>query len=139
MRARRTIIVTEPEPAINLTPLIDVVFVILILFIVIAPLLDVDRVELADAKEQNNQKVVSVQDSGPISIHVHKDNKIQLNHQIVSLPELALRLKQERMRHPDARPQLFHDKEGMFGTYQSVKNAVEMAGFDQLDVILKPT
>ena len=36
--------------------LIIVAFVILILFIVIAPLLDVDRVELADAKEQNQQK-----------------------------------------------------------------------------------
>lgn len=138
MRPRRAVITPDPEPSINLTPLIDVVFVILILFIVIAPLLDVDRVELADANS-SDEKTVSIQDAGPVSIHVHKDNKIMLNHQTVSLPELTIRLKQERVRHPDARPQLFHDKEGSFGTYQSVKNAVEQAGFDQLDVILKPT
>lgn len=40
---------TFEEPTVNLTPLIDVVFVILIMFIVIAPLLDLDRIELAQA------------------------------------------------------------------------------------------
>lgn len=37
------------EPAVNLTPLIDVVFVILIGFIIIAPLLEIDRIDLAEA------------------------------------------------------------------------------------------
>ena len=41
----------DEEPLINLTPLIDVVFVVLIMFIVIAPMLEVERVELASAGE----------------------------------------------------------------------------------------
>jgi biopolymer transport protein ExbD len=35
-------------------------------------------------------------------------------------------------------PQLFQDKRAAFGTYQQVKNAAEMAGFSELEVILKP-
>lgn len=35
------------EPLINLTPLIDVVFVVLITFMLIAPVLDIDSVDLA--------------------------------------------------------------------------------------------
>ncbi len=43
------------------------------------------------------------------------------------------------MRYPRARPQLYHNRNAHFGTYQSVKNATEMAGFTQLDIILKPS
>jgi biopolymer transport protein ExbD len=39
------------EPLINLTPLIDVVFVVLIIFILIAPMLEIDRVKLATSSE----------------------------------------------------------------------------------------
>ncbi len=35
------------EASINLTPLIDVVFVVLIIFILIAPMLELDRIQLA--------------------------------------------------------------------------------------------
>lgn len=127
------------EPVINLTPLIDVVFVILIMFILIAPLLELDRIELAQAPEQHASEVVSVQEKGPFSIHVQKDNSIFYNQEKISVEELAKRLRLAKSQHPLARPQLFHDKQAQFGTYQSVKNAVESAGFEQMDIILKPS
>lgn len=129
---------TFEEPAVNLTPLIDVVFVILITFIVIAPLLELDRIELADAPEIGSEKNISVQEASPIAIYVHEDNSIAINGQTVSLSQLIAYLKQAKTRFPLARPQLFHDKKAHFGTYQSVKNAVESAGFQQMDIILKP-
>ncbi|MEI8125918.1 MAG: biopolymer transporter ExbD, partial [Parachlamydiaceae bacterium] len=55
------------NPEVNLTPLIDVVFVILIAFIVLAPLLELDRVELADASTSLQEKEVSVQEASPIA------------------------------------------------------------------------
>lgn len=129
---------TIEEPTVNLTPLIDVVFVILIMFIVIAPLLEMDKIELADALSGSEDRHTSVQDSSPISIHVHKDNTIWFNKQKVSSAQLTALLKDAKKRYPNARPQLFHDRSGHFGTYQTVKNAAEAAGFSQLDVILKP-
>lgn len=126
------------EPMVNLTPLIDVVFVILIAFIVIAPLLELDRVELAEAGTAN-EKTASVQETSPIAIHVKQDNSIWFAGRAVSINDLSLLLKEAKISHPHSRPQLFHDKHAAFGTYQSVKNAVEAAGFEQLDVVLKPT
>lgn len=126
------------EPTVNLTPLIDVVFVILIMFIVVAPLLELDRVELAYASSAPSDKSMSVQETSPISIHVRGDNTVWMNGHQVGIGQLTQNLSQAKQRYPHARPQLFHDRKAHFGTYQSVKNAVEAAGFQQMDVILNP-
>lgn len=128
----------EEEPAVNLTPLIDVVFVILIMFIVIAPLLDSENVELADASGAPLSSSVSVQESSPIQIYVRKDNTVWFNQEQMDKEKLISALKGAKERYPNARPQLFHDKGAFFGTYQWVKNAAETAGFQQMDVVLKP-
>jgi len=130
--------VTE-EPQVNLTPLIDVVFVILIMFIVITPLLELDRVQLADGKNDFTDLSTSVQQSSEIAIHVHRNNSVWFAGKLIKIEELVLALKQARQKQPNARAQLFHDKQAHFGTYQSVKNAAEEAGFKELDVILKPS
>jgi biopolymer transport protein ExbD len=136
---RRHCSLNEPEePTINLTPLIDVVFVILIMFILVAPLLELDRIELAAAAAKNSATTISPQENGPLSIHVLKDNTIMYNKAKVSLSELPRQLRAAKTQHPQARPQVFHDKQAHFGTYQAIKNAVEEAGFEQMDVILKP-
>lgn len=125
------------EPQVNLTPLIDVVFVILIMFIVISPLLELDRVQLAEGK--NDFAETTVQESSEIAIHVHRNNSVWFAGKLIKIEELVLVLKQARQKQPNARAQLFHDKQAHFGTYQSVKNAAEEAGFKELDVILKPS
>lgn len=127
------------EPTVNLTPLIDVVFVILIMFIVVAPLLELDRIDLAEAAADPRDGAINAQESSPVSIHVRKDNTIQFNQKLVTIAELQVLLKQARGRYPNVRPQLFHDKRAHFGTYQSVKNAAEEAGFKHMDIILKPS
>jgi hypothetical protein len=56
----------------------------------------------------------------------------------VPIDQLVDVLKQQKQRFPNDRPLVFHDKKAHFGTYQSVKNATESAGFQQMDVILNP-
>ena len=127
------------ENQVNLTPLIDVVFVVLIMFIIIAPMLELDRVELASSAANEHKEATSVQESGSIAIHVHEDNSIWINHVQISPQALTSFLKEAKKMYPNQIPQLFHDKKACFGTYQIVKNAVEEAGFEQLDVILQPS
>lgn len=124
---------------INLTPLIDVVFVVLIMFIIIAPMLELDRVQLASSTQRDNKEMAVVQESGPITIHVHEDDSIWFNRKLVSEQQLVALLKEAKKVYPTQVPQLFHDKKAHFGTYQTVKNAIEIAGFEQLDVILQPS
>ncbi len=133
MRKRRQRETLEEAP-INLTPLIDVVFVILIMFIVVAPLLEIDRIELAGGPPLKQP----AQQEQNLVIHVYADDTISFNKQPVSLDQLEKLLAQARIRYPSGHPQLFHDRSARFGTYQSVKNAVEAAGFTELDVLLKP-
>ena len=125
------------DQQVNLTPLIDVVFTILIMFIVIAPLLEIDRIELAEASRDAKKETASIETS-EIAIHVHRDNTIWLNQQQVPLSNLPELLKQKKSHYSQARPQLYHDKQAYFGTYQAVKNAVEVAGFEEIDVVLMP-
>ena len=125
------------EPQINLTALIDVVFVILIMFILIAPLLELDRVELAEAPRQKNDKL-SVQEASPLSIYVQRNNHILVNKEPIAIGQLADKLKKAKKIYPKVRPQLFHDRKAEFGTYQAVKNALEEAGFHEVDIVLKP-
>jgi biopolymer transport protein ExbD len=127
------------EASINLTPLIDVVFVVLIMFIIIAPMLELDRIQLASGTQKETKEMAVVQENCPITIRVHEDNSIWFNSKLITAQELLPLLKEAKKLHPQHIPQLFHDKKAQFGTYQSIKNAVELAGFEQLDVILQPS
>ena len=138
MRYNRPIPQEHEEASINLTPLIDVVFVVLIIFIIIAPMLEIDRVDLASAAQTPNKQAATSENSS-LAIHVHADNTIWFHGTCVSADQLTAILKEARTRGNHRIPQLFQDKRACFGTYQNVKNAVEMAGFEQVDVILKPS
>jgi len=129
---------SSEETHINLTPLIDVVFVVLIMFIIIAPMLELDRIQLASSAQKDSKEMAVVQENSPVAIHVRENNSILMNNRIVSEKELIQLLKEAKRTHPQKIPQLFHDKKAHFGTYQTVKNAVEIAGFEQLDIILQP-
>lgn len=126
------------EGNINITPLIDVVFVVLIMFIIIAPMLELDRVNLAVSTKENEKIAHDVQENSPISIHVHADNSIWIGKQKISKEELPRLLKNYRKQYPHKIPQLFNDKKAYFETYQFVKTALENAGFEEMDVILQP-
>lgn len=144
MTRRRSIgsrghLISDAEPELNLTPLIDVVFVILIMFIVIAPLMEYENIQLAEASPAEISQAKSVASSSTISIHVKADNTISLNGECVGCDDLIAKLQQIKSSHPQATPQLFQDKRAQFGTYQKVKNATEAAGYSSLDLILSPS
>ena len=118
------------ESLINLTPLIDVVFVVLVAFILIAPLIEVERIDLAEGGSKKETLCKS-----NVAIYVKEDDSIYLNQKKVSLKELGFLLKEKRKAADSVK--LFHDKKATFGTYQAIKNVTEEAGFQSIDVVLK--
>jgi len=137
MKRRRFAVELEntDEPIVNLTPLIDVVFVVLISFMLIAPMLEMESIDLATAGVEKKKDLTS---SAPLSILVKEDNTIWMEGKKYSLSELEKWLLVQKKKHPGKNPQVLHDKKASFGTYQSVKNTLEKCGFDQMDLILKP-
>ena len=125
---------TPHEETINLTPLIDVVFVVLIMFIIVAPLVEMESISLVPASPIKREQV----QSGEIKIVVTQNEEIRVSGVTVPLKKLQNILTELRAAHPNERPKLFHDSRASFGTYQHVKNAAEAAGFEQLDIIVKP-
>lgn len=122
------------ENLINLTPLIDVVFVVLISFILIAPLLEVEHINLAQSSTKSDKNI----EKTTIILKVKEDNSILINNRLVTLLELKDLLKEKKRLNPNQIPQLYHDKKATFGSYQSIKNLVELSGFEKLDVVLQP-
>ena len=86
------------ETPINLTPLIDVVFVVLIMFIIIAPMLELDHVQLASAAERDTKEMAVVQENSPVTIHVREDNSIWIENRRVLEKELIQILKRSKTR-----------------------------------------
>lgn len=134
-RALQSFEEAEEEPLINLTPLIDVVFVVLISFMILAPILDVESVDLAPSGPLSQKEGPS---SEQLSFSLKGDGSIWLKGKKVTLEELEPLLKAEKKRNPRQTPQVAPDKNAPFGTYQEVKNLLERIGFQQMDVLLKP-
>lgn len=129
----------EEAPSVNLTPLIDVVFVVLIMFILIAPVLEIGKVELAEAGGDAKDVALIEKDDSPIMLHVEKDDSIFINKIRIPNQDLARVLHEAKARFPRAKPLVFHDRRASFGTYQKVKNSLESAGFLEMDLVLSPT
>lgn len=124
----------EEEPLLNLTPLLDVVFVMLIIFLLLAPLLSMDSIDLATGSPTSTK---SAKESS-LCLALHKDQSISLQGKKIALHDLAALLKVEKSRYPQAVPQVMIDKNSPFGLYQDVKNVLECCGFEQMDVLLQP-
>lgn len=125
---------SKEESLLDLTPLIDVVFVVLIMFIIMAPLVEMEKVELAHCSTQTKTTSTSEENT---TVHVQKDGTILLNKAKVDPHEFLTKLTVIKEHSPQMIPQVYHDKDATFGTYQMVKSILEKAGFTQMDLIVK--
>lgn len=138
MRRRKPVDDSSDEATVNLTPLIDVVFVVLIMFIIVAPMLELERIALCSAAPHLTKEMAPMQQNNSITIHVRADNSIWINQKMIAVADLQKTLIEIKKRQPAQIPQLFHDKKAYFETYQLIRNAVEIAGFEELDLVLHP-
>ena len=86
MRRRIRVRTEESDSSnVNLTPLIDVVFVVLILFILVAPMLNIDKIELASGLGQENQMF---QEKEGVRIDVTANSEIRINERVIPPAQL---------------------------------------------------
>jgi biopolymer transport protein ExbD/biopolymer transport protein TolR len=84
-----------PQPVMNVTPLVDVVLVLLIIFMVITPLLSKTfwLHTPKQEKEEVTQEQAAQDPEPPLVMRVGPDRSIQVNGVDVTLDELSERLK----------------------------------------------
>jgi len=117
-------------PNINVTPLIDVLLVLLIIFMVITPLKPHKFETKIPEKPPENVPDNVVPDPGLLVVTVNKERKIELNTQPLSAEELGVRLKEEIDKRPQDRRLLFikAPKELPYGFIVNIIDIVKGAG-----------
>jgi len=120
-----------PMSEINVTPLVDVMLVLLIVFMVTAPLLTVGVP--VDLPETSANRIVG-QDE-PLVISVNSDGGIFLQDTEVKLDQLIPRLTAITENKKDARIFLRGDQAIAYGRVMSVMGALNQAGFNKVALI----
>jgi len=126
---------TELMSEINVTPLVDVMLVLLIIFMVTAPMmiqgLDVDLPE-ATAKPLDSEKEHLV-------ITINKGQEVYINDFQVSVESLRDKLAKILQGRTDRDVYLKADKSIPYGIVVQVMAEIKGAGVDQLGMITDPT
>ena len=120
-----------PMSDINVTPLVDVMLVLLIVFMVAAPLLTVGvPIDLpkTQAREMNSE-------SKPISVSVTPDGKVFLMEDEVPIEDLVNRIAAASDEGTDERIYLRGDSTADYGTVMRVMGLLSGAGFSKIGLI----
>lgn len=138
MRSRRLSLAKrasfQEESLINLMPLIDVVFVVLVMFILIAPMMNSEHIQLTTGVHE----IKRAQLSKNLAVYVRADNSIWINQKPYRKEELYQYLKQQQQSSHLPSFQLLCDEKASFGTFQSIKELGLRAGFEEVEVIHQP-
>jgi biopolymer transport protein ExbD/biopolymer transport protein TolR len=118
---------------INITPLVDVVLVLLIIFMVTAPVLqsgiDVSVPKTKTVKQITEERMV---------ISINKDQRIFLGNDPININEIGNRLRQ-RIRDPRQQSIFVRADENVpFGVFATVMDAVKQAGFANVSIVTQP-
>jgi len=109
---------------INITPLVDVVLVLLIIFMVTAPILQ-SGIEVSVPKTRT-------------VITINKDQRVFLGNDAVNINEIAAKLRQ-KIRDP--RNQFIFvraDENVPFGAFATVMDAVKQSGITNVSIVTQP-
>jgi biopolymer transport protein TolR len=120
-----------PMSDINVTPLVDVMLVLLVIFILTAPLLtSAIRLELPKAEGAQ-----AGQAPAAVTLVVNSQGQVFLNDQALPLPELALQLKTVATQRPDTEVQLRADQSVPYGRVVEVMGVAQKAGLSRIGFV----
>jgi len=122
----------RPNSDINITPMVDVMLVLLIIFMVTAPLLTPGvPVDLPKAKA----KLLSEEDKEPLTITIDKSGKVFLQDTAVDVSELVPRLTAIAKNGYDQRILVRGDTAVDYGSVMRVMGELNVAGFRRIGLV----
>jgi biopolymer transport protein ExbD len=123
----------EPITEINVVPLVDIVLVILIIFMVSAPLFIKPsiNVNLPSASTGKETELTN------LNVSLSSDGKIDLNGIIISKEELVSKVEQEVKLHPDVHAIIAADKAVSHGDVIEILDKLQLAGIKKFAINVK--
>jgi len=126
----------DEQPTLNLTPMIDIVFLLIIFFMVGTKFTELER--------KISLKVPEVVDRGALTaaperkvVNVYRDGAITLDGATVSLEQLTAQLTAARAQYSDLGVLVRGDAEGEFQGVAAVLNACKQAGVGDLGISVR--
>ena len=118
---------------INITPLVDVVLVLLIIFMVTAPVLQ-SGIEVSVPKTRTVKEITEER----IVISINKQQRVFLGNDPVNINEIKTKLRQ-RIRDPQNQSIFIRaDEDVPFGAFATVMDAVKGAGITNVSIVTQP-
>ena len=121
----------RPLAEINVTPLVDVMLVLLIIFMVTAPLMT-SGVSV-DLPKTNAQQLNS--DSEPLTVTIKADGSIFLQDQAVDISDIVAKLQAIAQNNPDRRIFVRGDKDLAYGRIMEVMGTITQGGFTKVALL----
>ena len=118
---------------INVTPMVDVMLVLLIIFMVITPMIQASRVKLASTSNPTSMPDVNREDA--LVVAVMHDGTIFLGGQMVTGETLTEKIKDELPTHSDKTVYVRADARVRYGALVNVVDDLRSAGIDQLGLL----
>ncbi len=124
----------EEETEINITPMLDIVFIVLIFFIVTTsfikdPGLEVNRPEAETAiSKQLGNILIAISDTG----------QIWMDKKRVELPGVRGEVERARLESPESSVIVIADKDAPTGAVIDVMDQIRMAGVKSMAVAAQP-
>ena len=125
---------SQPMSEINVTPLVDVMLVLVVIFIITAPLLASSiKLDLpgTDAAKPNDAPRF-------VSVAVDAKGQLFLNDKPVTPADLALKLAESGKQNPDTEVQLRADQTVPYSRIVEVMGAAQKAGLNRIGFVAEP-
>ena len=126
----------DEQPTLNLTPMIDIVFLLIIFFMV--------GTKFTERERKIALRVPEVADRGVLLpapkkrvINVYRDGKITIDREEVTLDELAAKLTAARAQYEDLGVVVRGDGQGAYENVAKVLNQCKQAGIRDLGLSVR--
>ena len=118
---------------INITPLVDVVLVLLVIFMLAAPVLQ-SGIEVSVPKTRTVKEVTESR----VVVTIAKDQTVYLGDKPVNLHELPVKLRDGDLDNTRKVIYLRADEQVPFGVFATVMDAVKQAGITNISIVTQP-
>ena len=118
---------------INITPLVDVVLVLLVIFMITAPVLQ-SGIEVAIPKTRTVKEITEQR----VVVTIDRDQQVFLGDKPVNVHELGQRLQESMGPTTKKIIYLRADERVPFGAFASVMDAVKQAGITNISIVTRP-
>lgn len=127
---------SQPMSDINMTPLIDVMLVLLIIFMITAPMMTSKlKLDLPNAETPPPTQPVPV----VMNVGLNADGKLYLDDVVITQEALAKRATEQARVKPDTEVQLRADTAVPYGRVVEVMGAAHAAGLQRIGFVTQPT